>query len=221
MILNGMARAVIAAMIMTAAPAPVAAAPGMVPGGSYLDSCKEIVFDAAANLLYATCDFNDPGGIMAKGMPVRSSQGFDISGCVANSIFNDNGSLYCFTEKPWGNGHAIPEGSYRASCTRSRVVNNVLVAECDDTNDETRFAELNLNECQWGGDIANDNGRLRCQAAVASATPVVPESPAVLVKPVTIQPLVKPVLITPNTASEPAPTEDERRNKKRRRGERG
>ena len=40
---------------------------------------KEIVFDAATNLLYATCDFNDPGGLTAKGAPVRSAQGFDVS----------------------------------------------------------------------------------------------------------------------------------------------
>lgn len=196
---------------------------GMIPSGSYVDSCKEIVFDAATSLLYATCDFNDPGGIMAKGEPVRSSEGFDISGCVANSIFNDNGSLYCFTQKAWGKEHAIPEGSYRASCTRSRVVNNVLLAECDDSSDDTHFAQLNLNDCQWGGDIGNDGGRLRCEPALASATPAQPNAPQGLIKPVAIQPLVKPAIIAPLAPAVPAATESEGdgTKKKRRRGDRG
>lgn len=214
-----------AALLMLNVPAPSMAQAGMIPGGSYVNSCKDIVFDAATNLLYATCDFNAPGGLMAKGEPVRSAQGFNVAACIPNSIFNDNGSLYCFTGKPWGTGHAIPEGSYRASCTRSRVMNNVLTAECDDSDDETHFAQLNLNGCKWGGDISNDNGQLKCQSIIGLHTPSVTLGPAPLVTPVAVEPaVVKPMMMTPLAPAIPSPTEDTgggKKKKKRGGGERG
>jgi hypothetical protein len=198
-------------------PAPALGQPGMIPGGSYTNSCTDITFDAATNRLYATCDFNDPGGLWMKGEPVRSSEGFDITGCVANSVFNDDGMLYCFTETPWGNGRRIPDGSYRATCTRSRVANNVLIAECDDSRDETVYTELNLNDCRWGGDISNQSGRLRCELAAAAAAP--------LVKPVEVAPLVKQVTIAPTGPADDGATEPDTKTRKRHdrrpRGERG
>jgi hypothetical protein len=216
-------RVLAAACLIVAMPADFAVAQtpsGMIPGGSYTNSCKDITFDAATNRLNATCDFNDPGGLWMKGEPVRSSEGFDVTGCVPNSIFNDNGMLYCFTEAAWGNGRRIPKGSYLATCTRSRVTNNVLIAECDDSRDETVYTELNLNECQWGGDISNQSGRLRCELAAAPAEP----APR-LIKPVEVAPLIKPVTIAPVApADDGATTADPKSRKKRdrrTRGERG
>lgn len=213
-----------AAIGLVPQPAQAAAPTGMVPGGSYLDSCRDIVFDAAKSLLYATCTHRDPEGIWAKGEDVRSSEGFDVSYCVDNSIFNDDGSLYCFAKAPWGHKQAIPEGSYRASCTRSRVVNNVLIAQCDDRSDETTYTQLNLNECRWGGDIANVGGHLSCEKLAAGEAP----SSAPLVKPVSIAPgIVKPVTIAPVTAppggagTAPEETRKKGEKKKRDRGQRG
>ncbi len=59
----------------------------------------------------------------------------------------------------------------------------MLIAECDDSDDETHYPELNLNACQWGGDISNDQGRLRCEAAVAGVEQAVT---APLIKPVAV-----------------------------------
>ena len=211
--------------ILSYTPAPAHAQGGMVPAGSYLNSCRDVSFNPATNLLDALCDFNDPGGLMAKGEPVKGPP-FNVTGCVENSIWNDNGQLYCFTDKAWGRDRVIPRGSYIATCTRRRVVNNVLLAECDDSNDDTHFAQLNLNGCKWGGDISNDNGRLKCESMLATHThEFQPSAPAPLVKPVAVEPaVVKPVTVTPLDPADPSATDDpggEKRKKRRSREERG
>src|SRR4051812_34496065 len=98
-----------AAALLVASPMPAAAdAPGaMVPGGSYLNSCKNIKFDPATNILDADCEVNERGAF--EGYPVHAGGGFNITGCIPNSIFNDDGELYCFTDKPWGAGRVIPD----------------------------------------------------------------------------------------------------------------
>jgi hypothetical protein len=189
----------------------------MVPGGSYLDTCKNVSFDPATNVLHATCQGNERHGF--EGERVHSSDGLNISGCVPNSIYNDDGDLYCFTAKPWGEGFVIPDGSYRASCARSHVVNNVLIANCDMTNDDTLTAELNLNECRWGGDISNYHGSLQCEKLAAAEGAGAP-----LVKPALVTPsVVKPVTIAPVEPATGGTTTDakEGRKKRREKGERG
>ena len=79
---------------------------------------------------------------------------------------------------------------------------------------ETHYSELNLNACQWGGDVSNDQGRLRCEAAVAGVEQAVT---APLIKPVAVEPLVKPVQIAPLPPEEPK----EGDKKKKRRRDRG
>jgi hypothetical protein len=187
-------------------PAPAQAqGGGMVPGGSYLNSCKDVQFDPATNLLSATCDFNDPGGLWAKGEPVRGAP-FNVTGCADNSIWNDNGSLYCLASKPWGHGRVIPKGSYIDTCSVRRVVNNVLIAECGYEDGKSRSTEVNLNGCKWGGDISNDNGALKCESVIGGLTHEFTPTPDEVVKPVAVEPaVVKPVEVLPAVPVAPSP----------------
>jgi hypothetical protein len=192
----------------------------MVPGGSYLNTCNNVRFDPATNLLDADCE-SKPRGAW-EGEAVRSGEPFNITGCIVNSILNADGDLYCYTEKPWGNGHVIPQGSYLASCAHTRVINNVLIAYCDDSSDTAYKVELDLNKCRWGGDISNDHGSLICEPAVAAET----ATPG-LVKPVAVEPgVVKPVMVAPDGPATGGTTTDAakeggRKKKRNDRGERG
>lgn len=207
---------------------PARSQSGMVPGGSYLNSCKDVRYDPATHMLSADCERNAPGGLMAQGEKVDRPP-LNISGCAENSIWNDDGDLYCLAAKPWGYGHVVPKGSYIETCSNRRVVNNVLLAECGTGSEGSRTTELNLNGCTWGADISNNHGQLECQPVIGSAAREFqpsgsePETGG-LVKPVTVQPLVKPVAISPAEPASSPPTGDKKgRNKKDRkdRGERG
>jgi hypothetical protein len=209
-----------AVMLLCFAP-PVVAQQPMVPGGSYLDTCKNVRFDPATNRLDADCEATPRG--TWEGEAVRSGDPFYVTDCLPNSIFNANGDLYCYTSKPWGKGRVVPQGSYLASCAHSRVVNNVLMARCDDSSDEAHSADLNLNECSWGGDISNNHGSLTCEETVAEGAPA-------LVKPVAVEPgVVKPVSIAPlapptggaTEATSPADPKKREGKRRRDRGERG
>lgn len=208
--------ALAAVMLLCFAPPLVAQQP-MVPGGSYLDTCKNVRFDAATNRLDADCEATPRG--TWEGEAVHSGDPFYITDCIPNSIFNANGDLYCYAGKPWGKGRVIPQGSYLASCAHSRVVNNVLMAKCDDSSDDAHSADLNLNECRWGGDISNNHGSLTCEKAAEAEG-----APPALVKPALVSPsVVKPVMVAPVAPAAGGTTTDakERRKKRREKGERG
>lgn len=206
------------AAAISLSPVPARAEPAaMVPGGSYLDTCKNVRFDPATGRLDADCEATPRGAW--EGEAVRSGDPFYVTGCTPNSIFNANGDLYCYADRPWGKDRVIPQGSYLASCAHSRVVNNVLMARCDDSSDDAHSADLNLNECRWGGDISNNQGSLACEKVAGGAA-------APLVKPVAIAPVTKPVTIAPVAAgpgggTAPAEPRDREKRKKRERGERG
>ena len=200
---------------------PARAEGSYVPAGSYLNSCKDVSFDPATNVLTADCERSRSGSLF-EGEKLRT-QPFNITGCAENSIWNDNNMLYCLTSKPWGQEHVIPNGSYIQTCSDRRVINNVLIAQCGDGHGNSRSATLDLNSCKWGGDISNDHGALRCEPVIAGvAKQLVPPESAPLVKPVAVEPLVKPVTIAP---IEPADSSESDKNegsaKKKRRGKRG
>lgn len=188
-----------------------------VPSGSYLNSCKDVSFDPATNILTADCERSRSGALI-EGEKLQTTP-FNITGCAEGSIWNDNNMLYCLTAEAWGHDHVIPKGSYIDTCTNRRVVNNVLIAECGSSSG-SRTGELNLDGCRWGGDISNNHGRLQCEAIIAGvgARDADASQPTQVVKPVAVEPgLVKPVAIVPLTPADPTATEDATADKKKKR----
>jgi hypothetical protein len=57
----------------------------------------------------------------------------------------------------------IPSGSYQQSCTNIRVRGDQLMARCNNTSGGTVRTSISLGSCR-GGDIANSNGQLTCNA---------------------------------------------------------
>ena len=96
----------------------------------------------------------------------------DISYCNGD-ISNENGALRCNgsvgTYQGSNNGGyyggynqgGIPGGSYAQTCQDVRIRGNDLEARCQTANGDWRTTRLSsFDRC--GGDIANDNGSLRC-----------------------------------------------------------
>jgi hypothetical protein len=96
----------------------------------------------------------------------------DISYCNGD-ISNENGALRCNssagTYQGSNNGGyyggynqgGIPGGSYSQTCQDVRIRGNDLEARCQTANGDWRTTRLSsFDRC--GGDIANDNGSLRC-----------------------------------------------------------
>jgi hypothetical protein len=67
----------------------------------------------------------------------------------------------------------LPRGSYLGSCSGAHIEGDTLIAHCRTVNGfEERSALSDVNRC--AGDIANDNGALRCtygRGPVAGAPP--------------------------------------------------
>lgn len=64
----------------------------------------------------------------------------------------------------WNSGGNLPNGSYRQTCRNIEVDRDDLDAECQDRNGRYRDTQLDdYRRCR--GDIANDNGTLRCNRA--------------------------------------------------------
>src|ERR1700681_4126685 len=121
------------------------------PSGSYQQTCRDI--GVRGDVLTARCQ--DTDGYW------RTAQMRDISYCNGD-ITNDNGALRC-TSSAGGyyNQGGIPGGSYSQTCQDVRVQGNDLEARCETTNGDWRTTGLSgFDRC--GGDIANDDGRLRC-----------------------------------------------------------
>lgn len=70
----------------------------------------------------------------------------------------------------------IPRGSYLNTCDGARVEGDSLIAKCRTRNGfEQRSALADVNRCV--GDIANDNGVLRCTYGRPGAVVVAPGQP--------------------------------------------
>ena len=120
-----------------------AAAPGQ-PAGSYTDSCRNIQMKGST--LHAVCKSLD-----GRELPTSLK---DANRC-AEGVANINGILNCEVSG------VLPPGSYIATCKDVRLQGNTLSASCNDGKDHWRNTSMrDANKC--GGDIANQNGTLRC-----------------------------------------------------------
>jgi len=140
-------------MLLLLGPAlqPAAAAPNP-PFGSYLLSCKNprvqgLIGGSGANLV-ANCRTNDGRYVMSM-LPV------DCDGDIANI----NGQLRCMALTP---SNKPPFGSYQLSCNGIYMTGPILHASCLNRNGRAWDTTLNVLNCK--GDIANQNGALRCTA---------------------------------------------------------
>jgi hypothetical protein len=124
----------------------VAAAPPSQPGGSYTDSCRNIQMKGTT--LHAVCKSLD-----GRELPTSLK---DANRC-AEGVANINGILNCAVSG------VLPPGSYIATCKDVRLQGTTLYATCNDGKDHWLTASLrDVQKCN--GDIANQNGALRCTA---------------------------------------------------------
>lgn len=122
-----------------------AAAPSQ-PTGSYTQSCKNIQMKGTT--LHAVCKSLD-----GRELPT-SLKGANR---CAEGVANINGILNCEVSG------VLPPGSYIATCKDVRLQGTSLSATCDDGKDHWLNTTLrDANRCN--GDIANQNGTLRCTA---------------------------------------------------------
>ncbi|HEY2169576.1 MAG TPA: CVNH domain-containing protein [Candidatus Angelobacter sp.] len=122
-----------------------AAAPSQ-PAGSYTDSCKNIKMKGTT--LHAVCKSLD-----GRELPTSLK---DANRC-AEGVANINGILNCESSG------VLPPGSYIATCKDVKLQGSTLSATCNDGKDHWRSVSLrDANRCN--GDIANQNGTLRCTA---------------------------------------------------------
>jgi len=114
------------------------------PRGSYTDSCRNI--QMRGTTLHAICKSLD-----GRELPTSLKEANRCSEGVANI----NGILNCEVSG------VLPPGSYIATCKDVRLQGTTLFATCNDGKDRWLNASLrDANKC--GGDIANQNGALRC-----------------------------------------------------------
>jgi len=122
-----------------------AAAPSQ-PAGSYTESCKNIQMKGTT--LHAVCKSLD-----GREMPTTLK---DANRC-AEGVANINGILNCEASG------VLPPGSYITTCKDVRLQGSMLSATCNDGKDHWRSTSMrDANKCN--GDIANQNGTLRCTA---------------------------------------------------------
>ena len=114
------------------------------PRGSYTDSCRNIQMKGTT--LHAVCKSLD-----GRELPTSLK---DANRC-SEGVANINGILNCEVSD------VLPPGSYIATCKDVRLQGTTLIASCNDGKDHWLNATLrDANRC--GGDIANQNGSLRC-----------------------------------------------------------
>jgi hypothetical protein len=118
-------------------------------------------------------------------------------------------------------------------------MNNVLMAKCGTGSGSAYQATLNLNDCEWGGDISNQHGVLRCQTKALTAKSLMPTTQATEgsqslgasalkpegeTKPLIVpQGIVQPVTLAPIPpgGSSEASDEDSGKKKKKKKHDRG
>jgi len=116
------------------------------PAGSYTESCKNIQMKGTT--LHAVCKSVD-----GREMPTTLK---DANRC-AEGVANINGILNCEASG------VLPPGSYIATCKDVKLQGSMLSATCNDGKDHWRSTSMrDANKCN--GDIANQNGTLRCTA---------------------------------------------------------
>ena len=72
-------------------------------------------------------------------------------------------ALLCIAIQGIGQAQSVPSGSYQQSCRNVGIQDNMLTANCQDSDGKWEATQLrDFQSC--GGDIMNDNGALRCAA---------------------------------------------------------
>jgi len=125
---------------------------GNAPGGSYLDSCRQI--SESGNRLTASCRTRSGSYVPAS---------FDMTRRCVGGVYNVNGALTCVT------GGNAPRGSYLDSCVDIDVTGNALSARCGARDGTWRRSTL-ANTAACTG-IDNIDGQLTCAGAAAQAPP--------------------------------------------------
>lgn len=123
---------------------------GRLPDGSYRQTCRYERIDGYH--LKAECR-RDDGTWRASWLDLRSCE---------RDISNRNGYLRCgeWEQRPGQPAYQIPEGSYRKSCTRIRVRNRQLIAQCRTGAGGWQQVSVPVGRCRR---FANDGGRLVCE----------------------------------------------------------
>jgi hypothetical protein len=170
-----------------------------VPLGSYIQTCGAISYDPASTTLTATCAPRSPQ--QTTSTVIAEATGFgpatlspdttslQVSYCdPAADIDNVNAHLQCKAlAGTWGQGAAVPGGSYQESCQYWTVTNGpngaaTLNAQCwtyargaidyfATGSGAWASAQLDLTQCSMAGDIQNDRGQLLCQPAPPAPPP--------------------------------------------------
>lgn len=141
------------AIILFSATGPHASAQAAPPPGPYNESCQNIQMKGTT--LHAKCQTADGKWADAK---------LANAGQCADGVINLNGILTC-------QAGLLPPGSYVGTCADVRLEGTTLRASCKNSKDQSVAAELkNANQCR--GDIANQNGALKC---ITGAQPVAQE----------------------------------------------
>lgn len=123
---------------------PERAAEHGAPPGSYTQTCNGIRVEG--DNLQARCQTSD-------GRWVDTSLDYDH---CAGDIVNDEGRLDCTR----AGGPGVPPGSYSQTCRRIYLRGNSLRAQCETTNGQWVWTQLDgWNRC---GGISNQNGQLSC-----------------------------------------------------------
>jgi hypothetical protein len=157
---------------------------GTAPAGSYQSSCTNV--QMRGSMLSATCTPPN-GNSITSTINASSCNGADIANvngrlqCNGTAYGNGNGNGYGNRNgngngygnrngngngNGYGNGNGrygtAPGGSYQSSCTNVQMNGSTLTATCTAPNGGNITSSINASTCQ-GADIANYNGRLRCQ----------------------------------------------------------
>ena len=186
-IVAALAFGVVAALLLIA-PRPAHAAPGAAaPGGSYLQSCREIAFDGMK--LSAQCDSGREEVTFRSTLGLGGATEYwpselEPARCAAGAdIFDANGILHCFARPGAALGGAIPGGSYLQSCRFASVAQGqVLSALCTTVGGDEATPQLDLTLCDPAAGIDNIDGQLVCRpraAATGSSSAPLKSGPAV------------------------------------------
>jgi CVNH domain len=141
---------------------------GSGPTGSYLQSCQDV--RAKGDDLHARCQTRDGGWRDAKLDDYNKCRG-DIANedghlrCVSGAPVGAYGAPGQYGSGPYGGYSNVngPNGSYVQTCQNIHVGGDDLHARCQTRGGSWRDAKLDdYNKCR--GDIANDDGHLRCVA---------------------------------------------------------
>jgi hypothetical protein len=151
-------RAVVSLLILATslAMATSAGAQATPPPGPYNESCQSI--EMKGSTLHAKCQTAEGKWVDAK---------LDKATQCSDGVVNLNGILSC-------QAGLLPPGSYVPTCADVRMEGTTLKANCKDNKEKLTATELkNANQCK--GDIANNNGSLKCIHTVNPAAQQEPD----------------------------------------------